>query len=135
LPGDAVPGGNAQFSLLSFALRACYQARLASFELGPCAGAEGGLLRATLQVAENGASGGSAPLFAPEAGFLVGWRFLPAWSVFARADVLLQTNRPEFTVNGATRTVLDQTVTYPATTILQPSLFTARGSLGVELRF
>jgi hypothetical protein len=119
----------AQFSLLTFALRGCYAARLASFELGPCVGGEGGALWATLQGAQGG---GSAPLFALEAGLRAGWRFLPAWSLFARGDALLQALRPEFQPNASSNPLFSGQI---PPLLNQPALVTARGSLGVELRF
>jgi hypothetical protein len=76
---------------------------------------------------------GSAPLFAFEAGLLAGWRFLPAWTLFGRADALFQTTRPDFTIDGASSgPILGQV---NPTGLFEPSAVTGRGTLGVELRF
>ncbi len=125
-----IPGAQVQFSLLTLALRGCYEARLGSFDLGPCIGGEGGIIQANPQGFSNGAVGqsGSAPLFALDGGLLGAWRFLPHWALFARGDVLVQTSRPAFEVNNPSS---------PPTIVWQwqPGVFTGRASLGVEVRF
>ena len=121
----AASGGSATFSLLSAGLRACYLALPGRFELGPCAGAELGLLQGTSRKI-NSTGSGSSPLFALDAGLLAAWRFASAWAFLARADALLQTNRPTFEVNPSLP---------DAAPLHTPGLVTGRATLGVELRF
>jgi hypothetical protein len=113
------PGAAIQFSLFSASLRACYLARRGSFEIGPCAGGEAGLLQAS----PRNFNGQSQPngLFALDAGLFAAWRLAAAWAIFARGDALLQTSRPELNVNDKT--------------IETVGAVTGRAGLGVELRF
>jgi len=121
---SAASSGTAHFWLFDAALRACYLLRPGSFEIGPCAGAQVGLLQG-YSLGINSTASGSSPLFALDAGLFGAWHFASAWAIFARGDAGFQTNHQGFAVTAGNDVALSFT----------PSSVTERASLGLELRF
>jgi hypothetical protein len=113
-------GAFGTFSLFLAGGRACYVARASSFELAPCAGGEG----ASLVGSGHGVSPanvGSSSWFAFDAALLGAWRFSPNLAILLRGGAAIPLMRPEFQINQAF--------------LHQPSVASARGTFGLEVRF
>ncbi|HLK41323.1 MAG TPA: hypothetical protein VKU41_31445 [Polyangiaceae bacterium] len=122
-------GDGASFQLFAFGIRGCPALRAGPMDVGACAGAE----------IETMAAGGFGAH--PES-HIVSWASglgsaLVTWSpsehvaIYGRADLLVPVERPLFYVGQLGPAGIEQS----RTPVHQPAAVTARGAIGVELRF
>jgi hypothetical protein len=113
------PAVGARFSMMSAALRGCYEREIASFTLGPCVAAEADHVRGE-GYGELRAASGATYWIAGQIGGSAAWSFTRWGALRLRVDALAPLTRPRFVVEGAEGNA-------------RAAAFSVRAGIGVEL--